>query len=165
MGTESDLNQAYLLLGSNLGDSLAILEQAKVQIERKIGLVSQESSLFKTAAWGKTDQPDFINQALEVRTHLSPHALLKDVLAIEKDLGRLRLEHWGPRVIDIDIIFYNDKIISDNLLTLPHQEMHNRRFVLTPLNEIIPDFVHPIKKRTVTELLAMLEDNLSVIKI
>lgn len=158
-----DIRKAYLLLGSNLGDRQLYLSKAKALIAKQVGEVVAQSSVYETEAWGKTDQPGFLNMALAVETTLGSLALLHKVLEIELALGRVRHEKWGSRLIDIDIIFYGQEIVNvTDKLQIPHPEMQNRRFVVQPLAEIAPDFVHPVLQRTLTEILAGLADSLSV---
>ena len=159
------MEKAYLLLGSNLGDSKKYISDAVDFIRTEIGIVKKTSSLYQTASWGKTDQPDFINQVIEVETILNPEQLLKNILVIEKKLGRERLEKWGSRTIDIDLLFYGDQIIQDLNLTVPHPFLHERKFTLMPLVELDPDLVHPVFKATVKQLFESLDDHLSVFKI
>ncbi len=156
---------AYLLLGTNLGDRADNLKNAITLIGNEVGNVFAASGVYETAAWGKTDQPSFLNQAIGVKTHLQPLTLLSTLLDIEQQMGRVRLERWGERLIDIDIIFYADLIFSNNELHLPHPEMHRRRFVLEPLNEIAKDFIHPVLKEKVSSILFNLSDKLTVEKI
>ncbi|SOD11409.1 2-amino-4-hydroxy-6-hydroxymethyldihydropteridine diphosphokinase [Pedobacter xixiisoli] len=163
---ELEQRNAYLLLGTNLGDRTQNLNTAIAFIEREVGPVFVKSSVYETAAWGKTDQPSFLNQAVGVKSDLEPLQLLKVLLAIEQKMGRVRLERWGERLIDIDIIFYGDVIVNDrNDLHLPHPEMHKRRFVLQPLNEIAENFIHPIFKEKISSILTNLSDELTVEKI
>ncbi|MFN0254462.1 2-amino-4-hydroxy-6-hydroxymethyldihydropteridine diphosphokinase [Pedobacter ureilyticus] len=157
--------KAYLLLGTNLGDRAQNLNTAIAFIEKEVGEVFKKSSVYETAAWGKTDQPGFLNLALGVKTEVEPLVLLNILLGIEQKMGRVRLERWGERLIDIDIIFYADRIVNNEELTLPHPEMHKRRFVLEPLNEIAADFVHPTLKEKVSSILSNLTDELTVEKI
>ena len=159
------MEKAYLLLGSNLGDSKKYISDAVGFIRTEIGIVKKTSSLYQTASWGKTDQPDFINQVIEVETILNPEQLLKNILVIEKKLGRERLEKWGSRTIDIDLLFYGDQIIQGLNLTVPHPFLHERKFTLMPLVELDPDLVHPVFKITVKQLFDSLDDHLSVFKI
>ena len=160
-----DLKEAYLLLGSNLGDRALLLAQATQLIAERVGVVFVQSAIYETAAWGKTDQPNFFNMAIGVKTALAPAQLLAVVLEIEAVLGRKRLEKWGARLIDIDIVLYADEIVlQGDYLTVPHPEMQHRKFVLQPLAEIAPLVKHPIFKKTITEMLANLTDLLSVQK-
>jgi 2-amino-4-hydroxy-6-hydroxymethyldihydropteridine diphosphokinase len=158
------MNKAYLLIGGNMGDRLANLEMAKLAIYQEIGPILLSSSMYETAAWGKEDQPAFLNQALLIETNLIAHDLMMALLAIEKNMGRIRQEHLGPRTIDLDIIFFNDQIIDSANLTIPHPQMQKRNFVLTPLKEIAPNFIHPILKKSITQLLTDCEDPLLCIK-
>ena len=161
-----DHKEAYLLLGSNLGDRALLLEEATRLISEKVGEVFAKSAVYETAAWGKTDQPSFLNLAVGVKTALTPLQLLKSVLAIEEMLGRKRIEKWGARLIDIDIVLYADEIIAQgDDLTVPHPEMQYRKFVLQPLAEIAPMVKHPVFKKTITEMLENLTDFLPVEKI
>lgn len=161
-----DTEKAYLLLGSNLGERNKLLAEALEQTEKRIGPVLLKSSLYETAAWGREDQPPYLNMAVVVETAFSPLRLLEEILAIELDLGRVRHEKWGSRLIDIDIIFFGDKIIDlGNRLQIPHPHMQDRKFVLEPMAEIAPDYIHPVFKRSVSEILERLSDNLSVSKI
>lgn len=161
-----DTEKAYLLLGSNLGKRNKLLAAALEQIEKRIGRVLLKSSLYETAAWGREDQPSFLNRAVVVETVFSPLQLLEEILAIELDLGRVRHEKWGSRLIDIDIIFFGDQIIDmGKRLQIPHPYMQDRKFVLEPMAEIAPDYIHPVFKCSVSEILERLSDNLSVSKI
>jgi len=155
----------YLLLGSNLGDSRKYLSDAIFEIESKIGTINSRSSLYQTASWGKHDQPDFINQVIELSTSLNPTDLLKGVLEIENVFGRQRLEKWGSRIIDIDILLFEDLIVKSPDLIIPHPYLSVRRFSLMPLSEIAPDLIHPILKKSITELLLELTDDLFVKKL
>jgi 2-amino-4-hydroxy-6-hydroxymethyldihydropteridine diphosphokinase len=156
------MNKAYLLTGGNMGNREKNLARAKALISELAGKVTRSSAFYETAAWGKTDQPSFVNQALEIETNLFPKELLQQLLDIEKKLGRKREEKYGPRTIDIDILLYGDQICNDPLLRIPHPELQNRRFALTPLAEIGPGLVHPVFKKSITELLATCSDPLEV---
>lgn len=156
------MNKAYLLTGGNMGNREKNLARAKALISELAGKVTRSSAFYETAAWGKTDQPSFVNQALEIETNLLPKELLQQLLDIEKKLGRKREEKYGPRTIDIDILLYGDQICNDPLLRIPHPELQNRRFALTPLAEIGPGLVHPVFKKSITELLATCPDPLEV---
>lgn len=152
----------FLLLGSNLGDRLTNLDRGRILIEELTGSIVKKSSIYETSAWGKTDQPDYLNQAVQIETALRPNELLSACLNIEKKIGRQRIEKWGARLIDIDIIYFGGKIIHSNELIIPHPRMAERRFVLVPLTEINPDFVHPILMKTNEELLKQCKDDLLV---
>jgi 2-amino-4-hydroxy-6-hydroxymethyldihydropteridine diphosphokinase len=152
----------FLLLGSNEGDREANLAQARQAIKASVGTIVKSSSLYKTAAWGVTEQPEFYNQVIQVTTVLDPAPLLTTILYIEESLGRVRIQKWGPRIIDIDILFYNTTIIESDNLTIPHVGIPHRRFTLVPLHEIAPDFLHPVLKKSIRRLLRECTDTLSV---
>ena len=136
-----------------MGNRAEMLEKANVLLEKKAGRLLALSKVVETPAWGKTDQPDFLNQVVKLETSLSPQELLNLNLGIEKQLGRNRVEKWGPRSIDIDILFYDNEIIDEPGLQIPHPWMHERLFVLEPMCEIAPDFVHPVLNKTIAVLL------------
>ena len=159
------MNISYLLIGGNEGDRRLQLATARAEITTAGGRITLASSLYETAAWGKTDQADFLNQALEVSTEQDAREWLATLLAIEEKMGRRRLEKYGARIIDIDILFFNNSIIRDERLTIPHPEVQYRRFALAPLEEIAPFYTHPALKRTVRELLADCSDPLPVKKV
>jgi len=142
------MNHIYLMIGGNIGDRLANLENARKSIEQRCGHIQKQSSIYETEAWGFKDQPAFYNQALCIETTLSPQDLITTLLAIEVDMGRERLIPLGPRTIDLDIIYYNQSIIESPGLSIPHPKIAVRNFVLAPLVEIAPDFEHPILKKT-----------------
>ena len=158
------MNKTYLLLGSNMGNSRQQLAIAQKHIEKNIGAISRNSSIYQTAAWGKTDQPDFMNQVIIVETELSAHDTMQAILSIEKKMGRLRTEKNAPRIIDIDILLFNKETIESPTLSVPHPQLQNRRFVLIPLNELSPNLIHPILKKTIHHLLRVCPDNLAVKK-
>jgi 2-amino-4-hydroxy-6-hydroxymethyldihydropteridine diphosphokinase len=159
------MNKAYLLTGGNIANRKAMLQQAIQFLNEYCGKVTAESSLYETAAWGKTDQSAFLNQALEITTELNARQLIRKILKVEKLMGRERKEKYGPRIIDIDILLFNDEIHDIPFLKLPHPEMQNRRFALVPLAEIAPDIIHPVLKKTIKNLLADCPDKLEVKKI
>ena len=142
-----------------------MLAEARTHLETAAGMIRQASSLYETAPWGKSDQGWFLNQALQVETEADPATLLKTLLQIEEKMGRKRAEKYGSRRIDIDILFFNDAILHRPDLVIPHPEIANRRFVLEPLNEIAPDYLHPVLHRSVRELLLACTDPLEVKKI
>lgn len=152
----------FLLLGSNLGDRLHSLKQANNALEEKGIKILTKSSVYETAAWGKTDQQAFLNQVLKVDTSLEPKALLKVILEIELELGRIRKIKWGERLIDIDILYYHQNFIDEDNLKIPHPGIPERRFTLIPLVEICPNFQHPTLKLTQYKLLDNCKDNLEV---
>lgn len=158
------MNDTYLLTGGNIGDRLQYLQQACKSIEKQAGKVLKKSAVYETAAWGLSNQNSFLNQVLLVSTPLPAEELLQTLLHIEQQSGRKRIEKMGPRTIDIDILFYNNEIITTPDLTVPHPQIANRRFVLTPLNEITPEFVHPALQKTIAGLLEICADKLEVKK-
>ena len=158
------MNQVYLLIGGNIGDRLLYLQLTGKEIEKQAGKILKKSDIYETAAWGLTNQNAFLNQVLLVSTSLSAEKLLQTLLQIELELGRERIVKMGQRIIDIDILFYNNEIISTSDLTVPHPQIANHRFVLTPLNDIAPDFVHPTLQKTIAGLLKICPDKLEVKK-
>ena len=159
------MNSAYLLIGGNIGNRLDNLNKAAQLIEASCGTVVRKSSVYETAAWGKTDQPAFYNQALAVRTNLLPRALLEQLLHIEKSMGRERKEAMGPRTIDIDILFYDDVDVDTTDLVIPHPRLHLRKFALVPMNEIAPGHIHSGFHKTIQQLMLACVDPLDVHKI
>jgi 2-amino-4-hydroxy-6-hydroxymethyldihydropteridine diphosphokinase len=156
------METAYLLLGSNLGDREANLKIALARIGTIASLLSQ-SAIYITKAWGKTDQPDFLNQAVGIQTTDSPLELLREILSIELAMGRARQEHWGPRLIDIDILLFGNQVVDQSpKLLIPHIELINRKFALIPLAEIAGHVVHPKTNLSISEHLAICTDQLSV---
>ncbi len=153
---------AYLLLGSNIGDRAAHLQQARRTLAATAGTVVAASAFYETAAWGLEDQPAFLNQVLAVCTALDAPALLAACLATEQQAGRERMQRWAARTLDVDILFYGDAIIDTPTLSVPHPALPGRRFALTPLAEVAPQLVHPQLGQTVSELLATCPDPLAV---
>lgn len=162
---KESMNISYLLIGGNQGERTAQLALAREKLVTLAGELRRVSSVYETAAWGKTDQPDFLNQALELETTREATELLRIVLDIEEQMGRRRIEKYGARLIDIDMLFFNDAIIRLPQLTVPHPEIPNRRFVLAPMAEIAPFFKHPVLGRTMQELLEACTDPLTVRKL
>ena len=153
---------AFLSLGGNLGNTQEIFETCYPMIENKVGPILQQSNLYQTAAWGLQDQADFINQVILIETELSPAALLKEIQAIEKFLGRKRSITWGPRTLDLDILFIDQQIIQTEHLQIPHPHIQDRKFILIPLQEIAPDYVHPLMEKTILQLLQETQDTSAV---
>ena len=145
-----------------MGDSAAQLSRARNEIAERIGSLHRISSIYETAAWGVEDQPNYLNQVVWVKTSLRPLPLLREINAIEKRMGRIRVSKWGSRLIDIDILYYADAVIDAEDLQVPHPHLPDRRFALTPLQEIAPDFIHPVLGKTTSELLVSTSDQLAV---
>jgi 2-amino-4-hydroxy-6-hydroxymethyldihydropteridine diphosphokinase len=165
MGGVSIISKAILQLGSNMGNSKVQFVIAQQLIEENIGKIIMASSLYLSAAWGLKKQPDFLNQVIIVETKQKASKLLDNILAIETKMGRVRNELYGPRTIDIDVLFFNNEVIKMRKLTVPHPLLEHRRFVLAPLAEIQPKFMHPLLHKTMEELLVECSDNLNVQKI
>ncbi len=155
-------NWVALGLGGNMGNRLLNIGKAQMLITQHLGGIVRCSSLYETAAWGNTDQPNFLNQAILIKTPFTPKMLLNKCLEIEKQLGRRREIKWGPRIIDIDILLYNNIKIASESLNIPHPHMQDRRFVLQPLAEIAPSYLHPVLNKSLQDLLANCPDTLPV---
>jgi len=156
------ITQLFLSLGGNLGNTREIFEGAYPLIEKKIGKISVYSSIYQTEAWGPIPQADFLNQVLLVSTTLNPQACLTEMLAIEKEFGRERKERWGPRTLDLDLLYYGDMIIVEADLVIPHPRIAERKFILTPLAEIAPLYVDPVSGLTANAMLLACEDTSEV---
>jgi len=142
----------YLALGSNLGDRLANLRLAVEALAPEVKVLVQ-SSVYETPPWGYADQPAFLNMALKAETDLEPLALLRHLKTLETRLGRETTFRYGPRLIDLDILFCDDRVVDEEGLTIPHPRLHERAFVLVPLADIAPELLHPVLKKTVREML------------
>lgn len=153
---------AYLILGSNMGDREANLSSACSLLSANDLSIVRNSKLYETEAWGKVDQAGFYNQALEIETSLSPLSLLDRCLKVEEKLGRVRTEKWGPRIIDIDIAYYENLILEVKELKIPQQSLENRKFALIPLTELAADKVHPLLLKSNKDLLDECSDSLTV---
>jgi len=154
--------ECFIVTGANLGMREKSLQNARQLIQEKCGPVVLSSSIYETDAWGKEDQPAFLNQVLKIATSLPPGELMNRILQIEISMGRERNEKYGARTIDIDILFYGTQVIEEKNLCIPHPRMQYRRFVLEPLAEIAPAFVHPVLSKPVSQILRECEDQLSV---
>jgi 2-amino-4-hydroxy-6-hydroxymethyldihydropteridine diphosphokinase len=153
----------YLLLGGNLGNKQQVFAEARIQLEKHVGPISAQSAIYETEPWGFESEDLFWNQALELKTTLSPEEVLKQTQLIELELGRIRKEkQYDSRIIDIDILFFGDQIIKYSNLTVPHPRIQERKFALVPLFEIAADFIHPIFRKSVHELLEECPDLLKV---
>lgn len=156
------MNVATLLLGCNIGNCESTFVETLRQLEKNCGKLITQSSLYRTAPWGYSEQNDFLNQVIILETIHTPYELLTKTIEIEVELGRLRNIVNGPRTIDIDILFYNDLEVITNDLIIPHPRLHLRKFTLIPLNEIIPDYTHPTLNKTIAQLLTECGDDLNV---
>lgn len=157
------MNDLYLLLGSNLGDRSFIISKAIEQISKEISKIEATSGLYETEPWGNQKQGKFLNQVVKLQSSEEPEALLEKVLSIEQRLGRTRnKEQNSARIIDIDILFYNEMIHSSEKLIIPHPRIQFRRFVLVPLFEIAPDLLHPVLHKSIAQLLRCCPDKLEV---
>ena len=162
---DQNKHTVVILLGSNIGARQDWMQQATSHISDEIGQINATSNYYETKAWGNEDQADFLNQVLVCTTSHTPIEVLVLCLSIEKKLGRNRKEKWGNRTIDIDILDYDSEICATNKLKIPHPYLHERRFTLVPLVEVLPDFVHPVFNVTNKELLERCGDGLEVRKL
>ena len=144
----------YISLGSNLGNRFANLKEAISSLRPQMD-VKAKSKVYETPPWGYTEQDKFLNQVIKVNTYLEAEPLLKHLKRLEIALGRKETFHYGPRLIDMDILFYDDLILNTPPLTLPHPHLHERGFVLLPLMDIAPDLVHPVRKNNIREMIAL----------
>ena len=155
-------HNAYLLLGSNIGDRENHFEYAISRLNTEAGTVVKISSIYETSPWGVTGQQNYLNAALLLETELAPGKLFHILKNIEKEAGRTDLRKYAPRPLDIDILFYDDEVIKTNELIIPHDKLHLRRFTLVPLNELAPAFHHPVLNKSIAALLEACEDPLEV---
>ncbi|MEM6396291.1 MAG: 2-amino-4-hydroxy-6-hydroxymethyldihydropteridine diphosphokinase [Bacteroidota bacterium] len=151
-------------LGSNIEPREIYLARARVLCDEKLGNLTNQSSMYQTAAWGRTDQADFLNQVIEIETDYNPEDCLTICQEIEQKLGRERHEHWGPRTIDIDLLVMGNRIVDTKDLILPHPRLAVRRFVLVPLCEVAPKIEHPLLKRSMRRLLTACRDDGKVLR-
>lgn len=159
------MNRLFLITGGNIGDRKTNLETAAALIQKQIGKIIRLSAVYETEAWGITNQPAFYNQVLEIETLLSAREVLDLILKIEEQMGRKRSIKNAARNIDIDILFFNNEIINEHNLTIPHPEIINRRFVLLPLLELEPQKIHPVLHKSIQELLSETKDKLEAIPV
>lgn len=161
------MNSAYLLLGSNLDDRHVMIHRAIIKIGDRIGQILQFSSLYESEPWGFSSEDRFLNQVVIVETMLSPARLLSEILGIEEDLGRKRTpgsKGYHSRTIDIDILFYNDLILREEQLNIPHPRIHERMFTLVPLCELNEDFIHPVSGKSMKQLKSECSDRVPVVE-
>jgi 2-amino-4-hydroxy-6-hydroxymethyldihydropteridine diphosphokinase len=160
------MSKVFLGIGTNLGNRKANLRQATKMIGEHIGKVLNSSPVYETAPWGFEAEDDFLNMVVMVETNHSPTELLKMIVSIESMLGRDKSQdRYSSRVIDIDILLYDDLVINENGLKIPHPLMHERKFVLVPLNDIGPDILHPVLKKTISSLLKSCRDRSRITKL
>lgn len=157
--------KSFLGLGSNIGERIAFIEKAVKEICKIPGLrLINSSSVYETDPWGKENQDDFLNSVIEIETDLSAENLLKELKHIEKKSGRINNSRWSEREIDIDLLFYGNEVLVNETINVPHRQIENRKFVLIPLAEIAPEFIHPVFNKTISELLEHTTDKLNVVR-
>ena len=155
------MSLAIIALGSNLGQKLEYIQNA-CDLLKSVGIIKQTGGLYKSSAYGNTEQPDFLNTAIALETEFSPIALLEQLKSIEKQLGRKKRTHWGPREIDLDIIFYDNIIMKNERLEIPHPDFHNRVFVLKPVQDFAANLVSPIHNKNIKQLLEDCSDKTTI---
>jgi len=160
------MNKLYILLGGNLGDKRKIFTDSIALLTEQLGSITAQSAIYETEPWGFESEDLFWNQVLEINCQLSPIEVLKKTQQIEAVLGRTReKQQYASRLIDIDILFYGDQILALENLTVPHPRIQERKFVLVPLNEIAPEFIHPVYQKSISQLLNECPDQLKVVKV
>ena len=157
-----EINKVFISLGSNLGDKTKNLLSAKFKIINDIGNIIKESKIYESEPWGFKNQPNFLNQVIIIKCVYNANVVLQKCLKIEKEFGRIRKIKWAPRIIDIDILYFNNEIINEKGLLIPHPQIENRNFVLIPLKEIEKKYLHPGINKTHEDLLKLSEDNSKV---
>lgn len=156
------MRNVYLLIGGNLGNREINIQKAHFLIAHKIGNIFLKSSIYQTAPWGNTNQPEFLNQVVVCQTNLTPLQILSKILEIEAAFKRIKQQKWGARTMDVDILFYDDWIINAPNLVIPHPLLAQRRFALKPLCEVAPLLIHPILNITISQMLLNCDDELEV---
>ena len=157
------MNTIYIQLGSNIGERESFITKSMHKVEDDIGKIITASSIFETTAWGNENRNNFLNSVIKIKTPFDAFTILQKSQEIENNLGRERSDKWGERTIDIDILFYNNKIINTKELTVPHPLIQKRKFVLVPLSEIAPNYMHPILKKNISTLLSECKDTQKVL--
>ena len=155
--------KVILSLGTNIGNRESHLENALIAMQAQGLSFIKQSPVYESAAWGKTDQAAFLNKVVQIETELEPLDLLQLILKIEKDMGRQRMEKWSPRIIDIDILYFGSRRLDHSALKIPHPYIKERRFVLVPLCDILPEFEDPVSGLRIREILESCTDTSSVI--
>jgi 2-amino-4-hydroxy-6-hydroxymethyldihydropteridine diphosphokinase len=158
------MEKLVLIIGGNLGDREKFICEAKNKLRQFIGEISKESKIYETAAWGGASEGNYLNQVLILETDLEPLRVLEIIQSIEQMLGRERIQKWGNRTMDIDILYFGNQVIQDYQLTVPHPYISERKFVLVPLVDVWPDFIHPIHQLSHVQLLQQLNDDLDVLE-
>jgi len=156
------MNTVFLITGGNIGDKQKNLETASALINERVGGIIKSSKIYETEAWGITEQPAFYNQVHMIKSDFSAEEILDKILDIEEEMGRKRTIKNAARIIDIDILFFNEEIVNEQNLVIPHPQISNRRFVLLPLNELVPEMIHPVFKKSIAQLLLQTNDQLKV---
>lgn len=165
MPPKNKANRVFIALGSNLGDRFYYIQQALLAIDERLGPIVQCSSLYESEAWGDKDQQNFYNAVCEIHGKINALALLRELQIIEREQGKRKERTWGPRTLDLDIIYYGKKIIVEKDLIIPHPNMYLRNFVLQPLAEIAPEFIHPLMKKKTKSLLRECPDQTKIERI